>query len=162
MEKICLVAIALLVSASSCGKKQGSTPESVSPPQSQVTIQHSILTQNLTQPWEIFGERQFYLDDGTRRKNKQGQPTNRAVQVDTYCCRCASEWRGGLLGMALHPSFSANPFVYVSYNYNNNGYKEKVVRFTYNGSTLTAPLVLIDNIAAASIHNGSRLLIAGR
>lgn len=36
---------------------------------------------------------------------------------------------------------------------------EKVVRYTYNGSTLTNPMIILDNIPASSIHNGSRLLI---
>jgi glucose/arabinose dehydrogenase len=52
--------------------------------------------------------------------------------------------------------------VYVSYNYSSSGsYKEKIVQFTYNGTTLTNAKILLDNIAAANIHNGSRLLIAG-
>jgi glucose/arabinose dehydrogenase len=162
MEKICLVAIALLVSASSCGKKQGSTPESVSPPQSPVTIRHSILTQNLAQPWEIvWGADNFIWMTERGGRISRVNPHTGAVQVVHMVADVQANGEGGLLGMALHPSFSANPFVYVSYNYNNNGYKEKVVRFTYNGGTLAAPLVLIDNIAAASIHNGSRLLIVG-
>jgi glucose/arabinose dehydrogenase len=67
---------------------------------------------------------------------------------------------GGLLGMVLHPSFGTNPYVYVTYNYNAGpAYREKVVRLTYNGTTLTSPLIIVDNIAAASIHNGSRLVI---
>ena len=67
---------------------------------------------------------------------------------------------GGLLGMALHPNFSTTPHVFVVYDYNNGGnYREKVVRYIYNGTTLTSPLTIIDNIAASSIHNGSRLLI---
>jgi aldose sugar dehydrogenase len=67
---------------------------------------------------------------------------------------------GGLLGMVLHPNFATSPLVFVVYNYDDGAvYKEKVVRFTYNGTTLTSPLTIIDNIAAAGIHNGSRLVI---
>jgi glucose/arabinose dehydrogenase len=50
----------------------------------------------------------------------------------------------------------------VVYNYNNgNAYNEKVVRFQYKNNTLASPLVLIQNIAAANIHSGSRLWITG-
>jgi glucose/arabinose dehydrogenase len=73
-----------------------------------------------------------------------------------------SNGEGGLLGMILHPNFSTTPYVYVSYNYNRtNGYKQKIVRFTYNGSSLTDAFILLDNIEAANIHNGSRLFISG-
>ncbi|NJO26048.1 MAG: PQQ-dependent sugar dehydrogenase, partial [Bacteroidia bacterium] len=72
----------------------------------------------------------------------------------------AANGEGGLLGMVLHPDFSSSPQVFVVYNYNNGGnYREKVVRYTYNGTTLVNPFTVIDNINAASIHNGSRLVI---
>jgi glucose/arabinose dehydrogenase len=72
----------------------------------------------------------------------------------------SSHGEGGLLGMALHPNFSKTPYVYTVYDYESGkGYKGKVVRFTYKEGTLTAPLVLLDGIPAAGIHNGSRLQI---
>jgi aldose sugar dehydrogenase len=64
-----------------------------------------------------------------------------------------------LLGMVLHPDFTNQPFVYVVYNYSSGGYKEKVVRFSFTGTALNSPFTIIDNIPAASIHNGSRLVI---
>jgi glucose/arabinose dehydrogenase len=68
---------------------------------------------------------------------------------------------GGLLGMALHPNFSTTPHVFIAYNYDKNGtYTEKIVRFTFNGTSLINPLIIMDNINAASIHNGCRLLIS--
>lgn len=73
-----------------------------------------------------------------------------------------SNGEGGLLGMALHPAFATTPQVFVVYDYNSgSNYREKVVRYTYNGTTLVNPVTLIDNIAASGIHNGSRLLIVG-
>src|SRR5215470_10402394 len=39
---------------------------------------------------------------------------------------------GGLLGMALHPNFSQNGFLYVVYDYRKAGvYTEKLVRYTF-------------------------------
>jgi glucose/arabinose dehydrogenase len=61
--------------------------------------------------------------------------------------------------MVLHPDFTTSPYVYVVYNYNDNGYKEKLVRLTYANGTLGSPLVLLGNIPAVSTHSGSRLLI---
>ena len=72
-----------------------------------------------------------------------------------------SQGEGGLLGMALHPHFSSTPQVFVAYDYEDASgrYREKVVRYTYNGSTLTQPVTIIQNIQASGIHNGCRLLI---
>ncbi|MDX5346111.1 MAG: PQQ-dependent sugar dehydrogenase, partial [Hymenobacteraceae bacterium] len=67
---------------------------------------------------------------------------------------------GGLLGMALHPDFANNPYVYTVYTYSSGStILEKVVRCTYNGSSLGSPFILLDNIIGANVHDGSRLLI---
>jgi glucose/arabinose dehydrogenase len=71
-----------------------------------------------------------------------------------------SRGEGGLLGMALHPDFLKTPQVFVAFDYEKGDYKGKVVRYNYNGTTLIDPVVLIDNIPAAGIHNGSRLIIS--
>ncbi|WP_187631972.1 PQQ-dependent sugar dehydrogenase [Hymenobacter lutimineralis] len=65
----------------------------------------------------------------------------------------------GLLGMVLHPDFATSPYVYVVYNYTDGNLREKLVRYTYNGTTLTEPQVLLGNLPAVSTHSGSRLLI---
>ena len=44
---------------------------------------------------------------------------------------------GGLLGIAVHPDFTRNPFVYVYYTYRNNtDLANKVVRFRMQGNNL--------------------------
>jgi glucose/arabinose dehydrogenase len=72
----------------------------------------------------------------------------------------STQGEGGLLGMTLHPQFTNTPQVFVAYNYNSSStYNEKVVRYTYDGTTLTNPVLIFDNIKASSIHNGCRLLV---
>jgi glucose/arabinose dehydrogenase len=67
---------------------------------------------------------------------------------------------GGLLGMAFHPQFTSNGFLYVVYNYHIQGdYREKLVRYTYANNTLSDPKILFDGIRAAGIHNGSRIWV---
>lgn len=69
----------------------------------------------------------------------------------------------GLLGMVLHPDFATTPQVFIVYTYrdNNNSFKERLVRYEYNAAaaSLQNPLILLDNIPAANIHDGARLLI---
>jgi len=67
--------------------------------------------------------------------------------------------------MVLHPQFTSNPYVYLVYNYfgEKGRYLEKIVRYTYDGNTLTSPMTLVDDIVGRIggdfIHNGSRLTI---
>jgi PQQ-dependent dehydrogenase (s-GDH family) len=121
-----------------------------------------VLTQDLSYPWEIlWGPDNFIWATERGGKISRINPESGAITPVVTIAEVSSQNEGGLLGMALHPDFSANPYVFVVYNYNNAGsYREKVVRFSYNGSTLTNPVILVDNIAAAGIHNGSRLLIS--
>ena len=127
-----------------------------------VPIKDSIIVSGLTHPWEIL----WGPDDHIWMTQRGGQvsrinPTTGTVIPVFTITEVVSNGEGGLLGMVLHPNFNTTPHVFVVYNYNNSGYKEKVVRYTYNGTTLTNPTPIIDNIAASGIHNGSRLLING-
>lgn len=66
----------------------------------------------------------------------------------------------GLLGMALHPDFGETPQVFLVYTYQQgDNIREKVVRYRYDGTTLTEPFVVIENLMGSVVHVGSRLLI---
>jgi glucose/arabinose dehydrogenase len=60
---------------------------------------------------------------------------------------------GGLLGIAVSPSFATDRFVYAYFTASSDN---RVVRMPYNTS-LGQPQVLISGIAKAQIHNGGRL-----
>jgi glucose/arabinose dehydrogenase len=160
MKNTLLLVFLFSLSSLHCQKRKtpSGTPQQ---PGSSVTIKDKILTQNLVYPWEVlWGPDNFIWMTQKGGTISRVNPGNGVVTSVYTIPDVQTNGEGGLLGMALHPDFSANPYVYISYNYNSTGtYKEKLVRFTYNGSTLTAPLILIDNIAASGIHNGSRLLI---
>lgn len=65
---------------------------------------------------------------------------------------------GGLLGIAAHPDFTRNSFVYVYYTYRNGtGLANKVVRFRMQGNNLLDEKLIIDGIPGASIHDGGRI-----
>ncbi len=71
----------------------------------------------------------------------------------------------GALGMALHPKFAAGqPYVYVWYNWTNNGgatTHQKLARFTYNTATKVfdpaSELDLVDQTETTHFHNGAKL-----
>jgi PQQ-dependent dehydrogenase (s-GDH family) len=119
------------------------------------------IVSGLSFPWEIIWgpDNNIWMTERGGRISRVN-PATGSVTTLLNIAEVVSNNEGGLLGMALHPNFSSTPQVFVVYNYNaGSSYREKVVRYTYNGSTLTNPLILLDNIAASSIHNGSRLLI---
>jgi glucose/arabinose dehydrogenase len=69
-----------------------------------------------------------------------------------------AEGEGGVLGLALHPAFAENRLVYVAYTARDGaGARNRVVRFREVANTLAEPAVLVDDLAAAAIHNGARV-----
>lgn len=72
----------------------------------------------------------------------------------------AAQGEAGLLGIAVHPSFATNRFVYLVYTAQRGSsgtIVNRLVRYRELNDTLSEGVVLLDNIAAASIHDGSRL-----
>ena len=66
----------------------------------------------------------------------------------------------GLMGMAFHPDFGTQPFVYVAHSYLSGGsIRNRLVRMRWDGQTLGTPEVLLANIPGGGIHDGSRLAI---
>jgi glucose/arabinose dehydrogenase len=147
--------IILTLSFIACKKDDDNTPSTPA------TIKDSILVSGLQFPWEIL----WGPDNHIWMTERDGEisrinPTTGVVTPVFTITEVEPDGEGGLLGMVLHPNFASSPHVFVVYNYDDGPvYKEKVVRFTYNGTTLTSPLTIIDDIAAAGIHNGSRLVI---
>lgn len=84
--------------------------------------------------------------------------TGRVTQAGTLTV--AESGEGGLMGIAFHPDWNSAPWVYASHTYTTGGtLRNRVVRMRWDGSSLGAPQVLLDNIPGASIHNGSRVVI---
>lgn len=64
----------------------------------------------------------------------------------------------GALGLALDPQFSSTRFVYLTYTaQGSSGAVGRLVRFREVDNVLAEPAVLLDNVPASSIHNGSRV-----
>lgn len=147
----------LLISLLSCKKKSTIPEEELLPAELKTTV----LASGLSLPWEmVYGPDQQIWFTEKAGKISRLNPQTGAVTTLITIGDVRANGEGGLLGMVLHPDFSANPYVYVVYCYGNT-YKAKVVRYTYAANALSSPTILLDQIPAASIHNGSRLLISG-
>lgn len=69
----------------------------------------------------------------------------------------AHRGEGGLLGIAVHPDFASNHFIYVYYTHQGENLVNRVVRFRKENNTLLDKKIILDNIPAASNHNGGRI-----
>ena len=67
----------------------------------------------------------------------------------------------GLMGLALHPDFDAQPFVYVMYSFRaaDGSLRNRLARLRFDGAGLGNPETLLDDIPGAPNHNGSRLAV---
>lgn len=66
---------------------------------------------------------------------------------------------GGLLGIALHPNFASNHYIYIYYTYegDENQTFNRVVRTKYADKKLTNEQILVDKIPGGPNHNGGRI-----
>ncbi len=143
----------------SCGDKGIANNAPVTPNK----IHSTVITNGLNYPWEIvWGPDDFIWMTERGGSISRVDPSNGEVHPIISIEEVRSRGEGGLLGMALHPDFKTSPYVYVAYNYEENGdYQEKVVRYTYSNNTLGDQKLLLDGINARGIHNGCRLVISG-
>src|SRR5689334_18617439 len=63
----------------------------------------------------------------------------------------------GLMSVALHPQFSSNHFIYLSYAYSNGGAKVRVVRYREAPDGFVDRKVIIEDLPAAQFHAGCRI-----
>ncbi|MCX2479647.1 PQQ-dependent sugar dehydrogenase [Pedobacter sp. MC2016-15] len=158
MKKLFTLIFSLFV-FTACEKNKGEGGGKVLP---DAEIKTEVLTQSLIFPWElVYGPDSYIWFTERGGKISRLNPRNGVIALVHTIPDVTSTGEGGLLGMTLHPEFTTSPYVYVVYDYRNAGnYRGKVVRFTFNNGVLIEPLVLLDQIPASSVHNGSRLLIS--
>lgn len=155
-----LVAVLLLVAAPSWTVGQpavGSRPQAVDdrfvPEPRDLRVE--VWAKGLTVPWDI-----AFLPDGRalvserpgriRMLGQEGSVAERPyAELDV-----AAAGEGGLMGLAVHPGFPDQPYVYAMYTARGGN---RVVRLRHEGDTGSLDGVVIDNIPAARFHNGGRI-----
>lgn len=114
-----------------------------------------VLARNLDVPWGI-----GFLPDGSalvserdtariRHVAKNGRVTDvgKVREVDGRA-------EGGLLGLALSPSFESDQLLYV---YFTAGDENRIDRITFDGERLSHQETILDGIPGGAIHNGGRI-----
>ncbi|HTI70636.1 MAG TPA: PQQ-dependent sugar dehydrogenase [Candidatus Limnocylindria bacterium] len=111
---------------------------------------------------------------------------NPSASIKTKVLDISAQCQGwddsGLLGLAFHPGFATNRFVFVYYTwvtpgtvvgsptmrpptFKNNAYHDRLSRFTLDSNNVAVPgseLVLVDQVASSVWHNGGGLFFHPR
>ena len=132
------------------------TNESI--PKNQEEINVEVAAENLKIPWEM-----AFLPEGTMLvterpgtllrigKDRVAHPVEGVVHIG----------EGGLLGMALHPKFSENRWIYLFLTtVSGGGLKNRVERYRFEADRLSERKIIIDNILGAAFHDGGRIAFA--
>jgi glucose/arabinose dehydrogenase len=106
-------------------------------------------------PWEI-----VFLSDRTALVTERpgilkitGQPI-REIAIEGVEHR----GEGGLLGLALHPRFNENKWIYLYFtSRDERGLKNQVARYVFEKNRLSDKKTIIDRIPGAAFHNGGRI-----
>ena len=85
--------------------------------------------------------------------------TTRSSELALTLDDAFTQGEAGLLGLALDPQFAQSRLVYLYYSARlpGGGAVNRVVRYREAGSRLAERVVLLDNIPAATIHDGGRI-----
>lgn len=126
---------------------------------SEIPYQVEEVVRDLYVPWSIVftSPSRMLLTErsGTVRVVENGVLRDRPLVVFEEVSTQSEE---GLMGMAMHPNYAANRFLYFSVAYEEGGEMfVKVVRLYDNGEMAVDDKVIIDKIPAARLHAGSRV-----
>jgi len=127
--------------------------------QAQKAADESIITiaDNLSVPWGI-----AFLPNGnillSERTGSLLELSANSETLKRITVGAEQQGESGLLGIALHPEFKQNSWLYIYRTISkNNGLENEVVRYKYDSDELSQPTVIIDGISGAMYHDGGRI-----
>lgn len=120
-----------------------------------------IIAQNLEIPWGLafLPDRSILFTERPGRVRMIGKDGNLLPTPLSTISGVKRIGEGGLLGIAIHPDFANNNYVYLYYTYSSTGDKtlNRVARFSLKNNQLIGEVVIVDNIPGAANHNGGRI-----
>jgi glucose/arabinose dehydrogenase len=116
------------------------------------------LVADLDTPWDLVWGPDNYLwfTERQGRVNRVDPETGERRIIANLSAYERGE--SGLMGMAFHPDFEDNGYIYFSQSVRAGGrIINRLLRFRYNGNELENGRILIDEIPGNTYHDGSRL-----
>lgn len=120
-----------------------------------------VLASGMDVPWDL-----HYGSDHNLWVTEQGGNVWRIDPLNGYKKKILfikDVWRqrtSGLLGMLLHPDFSAQPYVFLNYTFKRDSLIfSRLERYRFQNDTLIEPTTILE-IPGGTAHNGSRLTVS--
>ncbi len=121
----------------------------------------TVIAENLDTPWAIdfLPNRKMLVTERKGTVKLIDTNDNNKVTEIGKISDAKEIGEGGLLGVAIHPEYSTNNYVYFYYTYEQNGEStmNRVARMTFKDNKLTNEKIIVDKIPGASNHNGGRI-----
>jgi glucose/arabinose dehydrogenase len=114
-----------------------------------------IFRKNLNIPWEIefLPDGDFLITERAGKLYRLGK-SQQVIEISGVTHR----GEGGLLGLAVHPNFSKNGWIYLYLtSEDSQGVRNRVERYKLEGLGLKDRTIIVDNIPGASYHDGGRI-----
>lgn len=150
-----LVALGVACHQSPAGRGAGETGTSA---QSGVRFKVEKVVGGLEVPWSIVwapdGRMIFTERPGRVRVFEKGSLNPKPLLVVQDVEKSGES---GLMSVALHPQFSSNRFLYLSYAYSTGSVRVRVVRYREAPEGLVDRKVIIEDLPAAQFHAGCRI-----
>lgn len=147
-----LVAGVLIIGAADRGGLRAKSPEGFTA---------TVVVTGLDTPWDL-----VWGPDGMIWVSERGGRISRVDPAGRHRATAGEvggvleSGEGGLMGIALHPDFPREPWLYAMHTYSSTGgTRNRLVRLRWDGTRLGAQQVLLDGIPGGGIHNGARIVI---
>lgn len=117
-----------------------------------------VIASGLEVPWDL-----ALTDEGeifiTERAGKvKLLKKDGSIQTISNFPQVASVGESGMTGLALHPDFRQNGYIFIYYTYRVGGeILNRISRFTYKNNRLTDEVIILDKLPGGVIHNGGRM-----
>ncbi len=124
------------------------------------TLRIETVASGLDTPWDLaWGpDSSLWYTERGGAISRLDVATGRVTRVGSVNVIEVSE--SGLMGMAFHPDFPREPWVYVVHSYGSRfAIRNRLVRMRYANRRLGEPQVLLEGIPGAPNHDGSRIVI---
>lgn len=114
-----------------------------------------VLAENLEVPWGLA----FLPDGDVLVAERPGRLVRIGENGATYTIEGVEHvGEGGLLGVALHPDFSTNQFIYIYFTTRTSeGLENRIERYRLRGGTLEGREIILSEIPGARNHDGGRI-----
>jgi glucose/arabinose dehydrogenase len=116
-------------------------------------VEVEVVAKDLNVPWDI-----VFLPDGdllvTERSGTLRRFGKNPATIDIPSVKHSGE--GGLMGIALHPQFADNQFVYLYFTVEGSP-MNRIARFKLEGDELKFDKTIIENIPSALYHDGGQI-----